>query len=188
MSKFKHPDSACRGRMVQIKKASEVAKYLLQLEAFGVLDRHIVSHPIITDEEHFGRYDLRVVPPRLYFNNIDGTLFHCYGNDTFYEENPEYVRGGLSYECIIVERMPMHLANYTAMEGAYSALGLVDDRNNDPLHMVHRRYVSPEELARREREQARKLKAKEKAREYRERAKEKAKAEAQRKPRLHRVV
>lgn len=164
------PENGAR-RTKQITDASAVAKHLLQLEAFGVLDRHIVSHPILTDDEHFNPETVKMVPPRLFFYNDAGGLYHCYGDDKWYEAHPEYERGGLSYECILVDKYPIHLANYLAMEDAYISMHMVNARDDDPIHMRHRRYVSPEEKRRREEKAAREEKRRIGQREARGRSK-----------------
>lgn len=106
----------------------EIEKSLLLLEGQGVLDRDICYHPILTDEEQAGIVKApRPLPPRLLYVPTLHILIHCYGDTEFYVSNPEYMRGGLSKECIVLPTTPRHLDNYFAMEDTYRAAGVIGD-------------------------------------------------------------
>lgn len=119
----------------------EVAKALLRVEPLGVLKREICPFPVLTDEEDPGMFGneahkrCEVIPPRLFFIPKHFTLVHCYGDDTFYEQNPEYVRGGVSKECYVLGTLPRFLSNQYALEGM---LGATDGRMpyDDPISLT----------------------------------------------------
>ncbi len=113
----------------------ELEKHLLKCEKWGVLDRHIVYHSIPLDsEEGTGK----LVPPRLLFLYRTGHLYHCYGDEAFYDAHPEYEKGKLSYECLVLDEAPRHLSNYLAQEAVYRNAGFIDV-GDDLLHMRTRR-------------------------------------------------
>ena len=113
----------------------EVEKHLLALEALGVLDRDICYHPILTDDEQAGTVKApRAIPPRLFYVPSLHILVHCYGEDKFYMGNPEYVPGGLSLECYMLDTTPRHLDNYYAMEVTYRGTKAIGD-GKDTLSM-----------------------------------------------------
>lgn len=121
-----------------------LARHLLKLEPLGVLSREICYHPIPTDEEDPGMFGAKtakswgILPPRLFFIPKYFTLVHCYGDDRFYDKNPQYIRGGVSAECYVVEDFPRFLANYFAMEPTYRRVGLTPS-DQDPLSLAARK-------------------------------------------------
>lgn len=121
-----------------------LARQLLKLEPLGVLTREICYHPIPTEAEDPGMFGAKttkswgIIPPRLFFIPKYFTLVHCYGDERFYERHPEYVKGGLSKECYVVDDFPRHLANYFAMEPTYRRVGLTTNEQ-DPLSLSARK-------------------------------------------------
>ncbi len=129
---------------LEVADPKEIAKVLLRVEPLGILNREICPFSVLTDEEDPGMFGNKphkrceVIPPRLFFIPKHFTLVHCYGDDTFYEQNPEYVKGGVSKECYVLDALPRFLSNQYALEGM---LGSVDGRMpyDDPLLLASRK-------------------------------------------------
>lgn len=131
----------------KVLAAAEVERHLLQLEGLGVLDRDICYMPMMTDDEDSGVVKApRVIPPRLFYVPTDYTLVHCVGSMEFYDMHPEYVYGGLSYECYILEYSPRHLDNYYAMEDTYRKAGAIPEMRD----IVSQRQTRPPPVTRKE--------------------------------------
>lgn len=114
---------------------AEVQKLLLRIEPLGVLTREICYHSIPLDTENSGKV---LIPPRLFFITKHFLLVHAYGDDAFYEQFPEYVRGGVSKECYVLPDTPKYLSNYFAMEETYRQTGVIPNRP-DPLSLAEQR-------------------------------------------------
>lgn len=87
-------------------------------ERLGVLDRVMVPHAIPLDNESVRK----IFPPRLFYLPKFGIVAHALGDDSFYELHPEYVKGGVSKEIHILDKAPMHLSNFFAMEETYAKI------------------------------------------------------------------
>lgn len=85
-------------------------------EKLGVLDRIMVPYSVLLD----GESPRQIVPPRLFFLPRVGLVAHSVGDDPFYAMHPEYVVGGVSKEIYILDKCPLFLSNYFAMEDIYS--------------------------------------------------------------------
>lgn len=116
---------------------------LLVIEPLGILTRHICYEPVLLEGEvvitpvGLAEPPDGGIPTRLFFIPKHFLLVHCYGDARFYEENPEYTRGGLSKECYILDAVPRFLAYSLAMEGEYAQVGFIPEQH-DPLALASR--------------------------------------------------
>ncbi len=85
-------------------------------EKMGVLERIMVPYSVLLD----GESPRKIIPPRLFFLPKIKVVAHSVGDDPFYIMYPEYTVGGLSREIYILDKCPLHLSNYFAMEEIYS--------------------------------------------------------------------
>lgn len=104
-------------------------------EKMGVLDRIMVPYSVLLD----GESPRKIVPPRLFYLPKIKVVAHSVGDDPFYMMHPEYEVGGLSKEIYILDKCPLFLSNYFAMEETYSkfsGLRVVDASKREALHAV----------------------------------------------------
>lgn len=85
-------------------------------EKLGVLDRVMVPYSVLLD----GESPRKIIPPRLFYLPRIKTVAHSVGDDAFYLMFPQYEEGGLSKEIYVLDKTPLFLSNFFAMEGIYS--------------------------------------------------------------------
>ena len=94
---------------------SKVKAALRLCEKMGVLDRIMVPYSVLLD----GESPRKIVPPRLFFLPRIKIVAHSVGEDPFYDMFPQYKVGGLSKEIYVLDKCPLFLSNYFAMEDIY---------------------------------------------------------------------
>lgn len=109
---------------------ARLKKYLLGVESIGVLDRRVIMKPVAIKDG-----DTSPLPPRLVFIPRFYLLVHIVGDAEFYRKNPDYLIGGLSKECHILDSIPRELDNFMTMEQTYRDAGVIPKNTQDPLSL-----------------------------------------------------